>query len=732
MMLKVNDEFLDFNDVVEVEKRVKLFERIDETLGDFSYAFSLDKTANNLRILGLPFPDVKDKRIYRSVQCDLLDDSGLTIYKGVLKVERNTKTIECSFFSGNYNWISLLSGQLSDLDLSDLETDLTESEIINSVDNTEGIIFPVIDAGALITRSHRSLMPEDFSGMIFVKTLFKRIFQNAGVKTNGDLFKDPVFDNLLLSRNTKAGDDNEVRSTFAKKTTDQNFPDPTDARILFQDDSNFPYFDGSKNLYNAATSAFTADVKMRVRVDISLIYFCDSLVPGGKEFGVSVNGVFRMMGVFEPTTAVSNPTFPLLTIGASVIITLEAGDVLEGFVEFDPAGGTALLTIKENSTFKVTPIFTYTTTGASLVPPWTQAQLISNILSLFCCITDYDPVSKIITIDFLEGIKSKQEVDLSEHISDISSDFSEFISSFGQRSLLKYQQGDAEDIKQYNLKNFINYGAGVIDVSNDYIQPTADILETDFKSPISYINQTFGASLERMQYVDLEEGEEQEFTGVTDASDEARFAVVDATIYEVGGLVRVSESTNAGYNGDYLVKNVGAGFIHLRGVPFNTDATGVITKLQHVIGNDDGVYLLINTMYYTGVSNVDQFSTQADYFLGLNYSTIFPYAFFNMLNTNLPINEGYKQGLSFGSINNPLSYQRSLVDTYWGQVGRVLNDPTEIKGIGLIPKIVFDRITPLRPIRIKTEHTNNLYYLNRIGGYKASYLPCEIDLIKLS
>lgn len=730
MMLKVNDEFLDFNELVEIEKRVKLFEEIDETLGDFSYVFSLSKTSKNMRILGNPHPDIKNKTIYSNVDCDLMDDSGTVLYRGFLRVERIKTVIECSFFSGNYNWISLLSGPLSELDLSDLDTDLTEFDIVNSADNTEGVIFPVIDTGALISRSYPSLMVEDFTGCIFVKTLFERIFTQAGIKINGDLFRDPVFDSLLLSKNTRANNDIDNRSMFARKTADENFTDPTDRKILFQDDSNFPYFDGSLDLYDASTSTFTADVKMRVRVDFSLIYFCDSLVAGGKEFGVSINGSFVSMGSFEATIAVANPTFPLLTATASKFVVLEAGDTMQGFVEFDPAGSTALLTIKENSTFKVTPVFTYTTTGASLVPQWTKAQLVSNILSLFCCITDYEPMSKTLTINFMEGIKSKDAIDLSEHLTDIEEDYSEFIDSFGKKSMLSYQENSIDSIRQYNIKNFVNYGAGVIEVNNDFIQPVADILESEFKSPIAYINQTFGASLERTEFVELQEDGDQDFTGVTDASGDARFAVADATIYTVGELVRISESTNAGYNGEFVVKNVGAGFIHVRGLSYISDATGIVTKLIHIVGNDDGVYLFINTSY--NLENVSRFSSQEGYYINDNHYTNVGYAFFNMLSTGSQINTEYKQGLSFGSVENPLSYQRSIVDTWWRQVSLILNDPVKLKCSGYIPKKVFLSLTALNPIRVKTVESNNLYYLNSITGYVDSHIPCEVELIKLS
>jgi hypothetical protein len=72
MMLKANGEFLDFNEEVEVEKQIKLFEDISTTDGDFSYSFELPKTLNNIRILGNPYPDNISKQVYQRIPALLL------------------------------------------------------------------------------------------------------------------------------------------------------------------------------------------------------------------------------------------------------------------------------------------------------------------------------------------------------------------------------------------------------------------------------------------------------------------------------------------------------------------------------------------------------------------------------------------------------------------------------------------------------------------------------------
>lgn len=732
MMLRVNGEFLDFNDFVDVEKRVKLFENIEKTLGDFSYSFELEPTAKNLQILGNPSPDNSAKTIYRQVPCELLNEAGSVVYYGAIRVEKILGKIQASFFSGNFNWISLLGDPLSDLDLSDLQTDLNIGDIANTWDNEDGVIFPLIDSGALITRSFESLMVEDFSGMIFVKTLFKRVFQSVGVKVNGDLLKDPIFNTLLLSKMTLGPEDIDSLTAFVKMDNDLVIAtgglSTSDTKIEFDNDSSYPYFDGESDAYDPVLFRYTAPVKEKVIVEVSII----KDVPGAAATLLTSDFVIRQNGV-DVFSKRLNQLSGIQTDTIRYVLTLELGDYIEGWFHVSNGNpGSVNVTVKGNSTIKITPSFIYRTKGQALVPNWTKAKFVSNILSLFCCITDYDPISKTLTIDFFDGIKDKEPIDLSEHLEVKGVDYSEFIDNFGQKSLLSYEASDEESVKQYNIANFVAYGAGEILVDNDFIEETADIVKSDFKSPISYLNQTFGASLERTQFVELEDNGQDEFTSVVDSAGYAKFNVPDDSIYSVGELVRITESSNPVYNGEYVISSTGAGlnWIIVEFVFFNTDATGKITKLLHKIGSDDGVYLFINTKYR--VANVSTYSSLSDYYISGNPYNNVAYAFFNLLNTNQQINTEYMQGLSFGAVDNPLSYQRTLIDKYWGLVGKVLNDPVKVTAIGNIPKIVYDQITPLRPIRIKTDTTNNLYYLNRIYGYKESYLPCDVELIKLS
>ena len=99
MMVKIGSGYLDFNDRIEVERQVKLFEEISKTNGDYSYQFTAPRTSNNISLLGNPFPDNISKPVYQKITAQLLSDSGLQIHDGYLRIEGISDAIYLSFFS---------------------------------------------------------------------------------------------------------------------------------------------------------------------------------------------------------------------------------------------------------------------------------------------------------------------------------------------------------------------------------------------------------------------------------------------------------------------------------------------------------------------------------------------------------------------------------------------------------------------------------------------------------
>ncbi len=177
MIFKIDNEFLEFNETVEVEKQIKLFEEISTTDGDFSYSFEVARTSVNTRLFGNPKPDNISKPVYQKIEATLLSDSGDEIYKGYIRIEKIIRNVfQCSFYAGNNNWFGMLSGPLSDIDFSEFDTDLTTITITDAILATEGVVFPLVDNGLLTTRGNANLRVEEFVAGVFVKDVFKKIF----------------------------------------------------------------------------------------------------------------------------------------------------------------------------------------------------------------------------------------------------------------------------------------------------------------------------------------------------------------------------------------------------------------------------------------------------------------------------------------------------------------------------------------------------------------------------
>lgn len=720
MMIKANGEYLDFNGDIEIESRIKLFEEISTSNGDFSYEISIQDNGFNRKVLGIPRADTI-KSIYQAVPSEVIDDTGQTIYYGKLQVNRiEGGFIASTFYAGNTEWFSELSEPLSSLPLYKYDIDFNIANITASFVNDTGIVFPVIDTGALVSRSYNNLKVEDFIACFYVKTLFNEIFNPKGIKVVGDFVEDGTFKKLVVTSNGRSQDEVRNRSTYVNKTTAQN-NQAGPVTITFQDDFTFPFNDGSLNLFNTTTSEYTADVKMRVQTTVILQV---SSVVGGPGFSV-FNLNYRINGtIYKSFSYQVNTTGG--TLNRDLDIPLNAGDALTISITVTAANNLNIT----SGNLKIVPFYVYKVFGTSSVPNWTQMEFVSNILRLFNVLPSYDTTSKTLTLDLFNNIKNKPYVDISEEVTIDTVDFSEFVSSYAKNNYFKYQESDDEDLREYNISNFISYGSGNLTIDNDYIENSKDIVESDFTSPITYLNGVFDMSMERINFVELDEVYTKSITSVTNSAGTPRFNIPTAsTFFAAGDLVRI-ETVLDSYIGEWVVSSVSATYIELVGPTFDASTTGEVTLLRHAFTTDDNVYLFVNVANTTP----SFFSSQTRLFIEDSTSTPFAaLAYFNLLSNNTAINRTYKQSLSFGEANNPLAYQLTLLDTYWPLFSRILSDPVMLLSSGYLKKTTFEKVKSfLRPVMIQTEETRNLYYMNRNKGYKGSQSPCELELIKLN
>lgn len=722
MMIKVAGEFLDFNEEIEIERQIKLFEDIDSTNGDFSYTFELPKTLNNTRLLSNPFPDNKSKLVYTAIPAMILGDSGAELYKGYIRVDRITHVFECSFFAGNNNWFAQLTGLLSELDLSRYDTDNNEVTIINSWTYDEGLVFPLIDNGGLLTRSTPQLKIEDFVPGFYVKTIFKQIFSEAGIKIQGELLEDWRYQHLICVANSKDQGLIDAGTSYVEKNQDQVLPNDALVKVTWDNDSTLPFFDGSLNAFDLPSDRYVAPYKSTSLIELTLVGGTTGIL-GITLIFVRVNGTdvfFKPFGFTGTERACS----------LSYTIPLETGDVVEIYqIQSNGDGDAGVI---NRGTIKITPVFVYSTTAAAAIPNWTKQHFVSNIFRLFNVLPSYEPSTATLTVNLFDKIKDKTPVDLSEYISETEVDYTDFISDYAQRSMLGYQEVDFEELQTYNKGKFIKYGQGVIEVNNDFLESDDEILSSDFANPVAYTNAVFDMSIEKTNLIELQEGDAYEYGDVAnDGMGNAAFNVGDTIGVLVGDLMRIENSTNVLYNGDWVVKSVDSVHIIFDGLPFDTAASGDITKLNYAYSSNEDVFLFLFQPSYprTNFSNASiVFDSGGFYPIELGDVGL---AWFDMINTGKQVNHDFIYSLSFGGIDTTLRYQVTMIESYFRLFSKMLNDPVKLTSVAHLPYAVFTSLDFLSPVIIRTMETTNMYYLNRITGYKESFKPCTLELIKI-
>src|SRR5690606_33594938 len=319
-----------------------------------------------------------------------------------------------------------------------------------------------------------------------------------------------------------------------------------------------PYFIGDSVNLGFSNTAFRNDVEMLVDIEASWV------------------STDKLDGDISINTAPTGHRAQAYS-GTNVTITMSnVYLVAGGSIQLRLANSTGSSVTVTSGHLKVTPRYIYKAFGRSSVPLWTKSEFVNSIISLFNLIPDYDPTTKTVTLNFFNKLKSKTALDVSEYVDVTDVDYTTFISSYGKNTTLSYEESSDEDLREYNISSFYKYGEGVIQVNNDFLQYTVPVVESPYSSPISYIHPHLNTSIERVNFVELEETDEMEITSVTDSSGTPRFNIAkadlpDEALFAVGDLVRL-KTTNINYNGDYVVDSIvdagSTGYFTVRGLTF--------------------------------------------------------------------------------------------------------------------------------------------------------------------
>lgn len=716
MMIKVNGEYLEGQVTPEIVRRAKTFSTLDES-GDFSYQFDAPDIAENRRKLGIY--DISNlSNLFPEAS---IESKNIPIHIGNLRIEGiEDGLITLSFFSGNTNWFKSLTGRVYDIDLSQFKIPLVNTSpsatLVDTWDNTEGIIFPLLDRGKLFDWASRRLSTGDFLAMTYLKDIVRGIFTHHGFKVNGELFNDALFNTTIVGSANPFDISfpfNTGMSAYPGKTASQTI-NTTPAIVTFPI-TTYPFHNGTWSPWDISVSRYTAqqDVDLSIKIDAKFTAVVTYT------FELRINGV-EVETITGTDSAVSNG------FNESNAIRFDAGDYFEvwGFIDI----GSASIT---SGSLKVDVIRLPYIFPQYLLADMTQAEVISSVFLMLNVISDYDPFTKTVTCNLFRNIDKKESQDLSEYINSYKIDFIDILSDVSQHNYFQYQNSLSSMASDFRDVYELDFGAGDLRVFNEGLTRESSV-DSDFTGSFDYYNTKFGANLMAIGTDTYEStGEAINIISVTNSGGDALFTTDEAHGFKQLDYVRLDNMINGVYHGlgyeglsQVLTVPTDTTFT-LQNIPFNSAGTGQVFSVSRNVGRPNDVFIASVIPNYL-VSNFSVFNTIN--YSGTSYNRI-AYSYFLKPNAGLAVDE-MRETLAFGK---PFGFTNiTLLEKNYSSSEAMFNNPVKIRALMSLPETVYKDLDFSKPVRLKTKDFDSNFFVELIKGYIGSEFECEVELIKFS
>lgn len=706
MMLKIPDiGYLEIDEEITVEKKVRLFEDLSTIEGDFSYSFTIPKTNNNVNIIKI-YAQSSDNRWRRRINAVIQDDSGIDLYIGFLRIEEDDKRFyTASFFSGNSDWIDTLNVPLNSLSWSVFDSQYNASVMAASWAKNSGMVFSLCDRGALISRSERSISTIDLQPFLYVRDVISRALSLYSIKLQGDIVNDPLYNSIITTSNslkiiTDRLKNNEVRAAIP--SFNDSISQLGYAKLDFSDVVSEPNYNSPNNNYSTANRRYTFSdtfVQMEIEYNITIQAVIDTVLR------VRLNGSTTVwLKNFNNTNVISG------TISPSQLPILNAGDYLE--VEMIINSGSTITTIVFGGSYVVYRPKRFLNIDASLyLTSISASEFISDIFRSLNCFVNYNGFTKVLTVNTFNRITTSESINLTNNLNKVSNNFTDVSNNYAKRNLFTYAQQSSDEITQFNERNVSQYGSGYIDVDNDFIEEEAPLLESSFVAPFQYFNNVFKIDLISLNCTSINIGSDTvEITSVSDSAGMARFNHTTLVVpFVVGSFVRLTDASNKRYNGDYIVDTSNTtGFTVVNKVFVGDSTANAVSISIEDSDNEDQIIALNNVNL-----NLIDISTVPNVNLSVsNY-------------TNVSIATFLRTKYSIYDLTFP-----SIISLYWKDIGKLLsNSIIETFDCVGLDSVDFKQVGDIKRIEVEGE---GFFIMNSFTGYSGSKKSSEVRLLKLS
>ena len=194
-------------DTVALTKQINDIAEIQKRQADYTNRFLCKRTPNNMAIAEmLNVPGNTSTRPYKWASARIVSNGIPVTNYGIalLQETKNREEYEYIIYAGNYDLFSKIDGKyITDLDWCDLIHTFDITQLYLQADRTENYIYPVAETmdGKM---NNRNSNPDEIDieyqvPHVFVKTIWQRIFNEAGLEYHGNFFAtNTMFNNELV------------------------------------------------------------------------------------------------------------------------------------------------------------------------------------------------------------------------------------------------------------------------------------------------------------------------------------------------------------------------------------------------------------------------------------------------------------------------------------------------------------------------------------------------------
>lgn len=436
---------------------------------------------------------------------------------------------------------------LTDLDLSEFDHDYTHDNISNSwatsiiengsptaFDLGKGYVYPMIDFGYKSTLAdYRDWRVEDFKPAIYVKQIVDKIFAYAGFTYTSDFFDSERFKRIIVpfsnERLVLSQSDVFDRSFYAGMVGTQSILNTANTPIIFNDDTNSPFFDNDNN-YNDTTGEYVVKKKgiYNLKAFITSRLELNGTITVQPQFfdltfGLKINGSIvatatRTLAFPQPAVvgpgALSDPenfefNLPNYTLFPGDTITItplqvwnSTFQVLEPSSKFDVniyEGSTFFNEVVNEQIFEDFPV----TVNSVLPKDFLQRDFIGGIVKMFNLYFEPDPNNDThLYIEPRIDFYTDDVVDWTQKL-DNSKDVTIKPMAFLDSKRYNFTYKNDKDYYNSAYLNEFNYSYGrkYIDIDNDFLK-NEKVIELPFAPTILTSNNFDNKVLSNISFVD--------------------------------------------------------------------------------------------------------------------------------------------------------------------------------------------------------------------------------------